>query len=47
VNVQLTKRKVRQSLNQRSVDEIEKDLLQKLVVFESRGYKVVSEAVKG
>lgn len=46
VNVQLTKRKVRQWLNQRSVDEIEKILLQKLGVFESRWYKVTSQAVK-
>lgn len=44
--VQLTKRDVRKKNKQRDVFTLEKILLEKLSVFEQKGYKVVSEVLK-
>ena len=44
--VQLTKRDVRKKAGQRDVFTLEKVILEKLQVFESRWYKVVSEVLK-
>ncbi len=43
ISVQLTKRKERKKLWQRSIFDIEKVLLQELQVFEQKGYRVVSQ----
>lgn len=44
--MQLTKRDVRKKNKQRDVFTLEKILLEKLSVFEQKGYKVVSEVLK-
>ena len=43
INVQLSKRQARKKLNQRDIYTIEKDLLSRLSIFQSKGYNVVSQ----
>lgn len=46
VSVQLTKKKIRKTNKELSVFDLEKKLFEKLRIFESKGYKVVSEVLK-